>query len=83
MASLIELKREVEQKLGRSIKVTFTGASEAHLLAQEIGAAKIGVIISPSRPYPTMWEMRRMYVSILLLDRYLAHYLVIACRVLL
>ncbi|KAG5721025.1 hypothetical protein E4T56_gene1508, partial [Termitomyces sp. T112] len=43
-----------------SIKFTFTGASEAHLLAKEIGEAGIGVILAPSRPFPGTWESRRI-----------------------
>ncbi|KAG5353785.1 hypothetical protein C0989_002568 [Termitomyces sp. Mn162] len=60
MASLIRLKREVEDHNRSSIKFTFTGASEAHLLAKEIGEAGIGVILAPSRPFPGTWESRRI-----------------------
>jgi hypothetical protein len=57
------LKKEVENKSGQSMKLTLAGASEAHLLAQEIGKAGVGVILVPSRPFPGKWEQRRMYVS--------------------
>ncbi|KDQ57519.1 hypothetical protein JAAARDRAFT_156260 [Jaapia argillacea MUCL 33604] len=60
MATLIKLKEEVETEIGETIKVTFTGASEAHLLAKEIGAAGVGVILTPSRPFPQTWEQRRI-----------------------
>ncbi|KAF5371159.1 hypothetical protein D9758_004121 [Tetrapyrgos nigripes] len=60
MASLIVLKKEVEAKSGNTIKMTFAGASEAHLLAKEIGEAGIGVIISPVRPFPSAWERARI-----------------------
>ena len=63
MASLIELKAEVEASLGHSLKMTFAGASEAHMLAQEIGVAGVGVIINPSRPSSASWEAKRMHVS--------------------
>lgn len=62
MASLIRLKAEVENASGSAIQMTFTGASEAHLLAKEIGVSGVGVIVSPSRPFPSTWEKRRMYV---------------------
>ncbi|EMD37398.1 hypothetical protein CERSUDRAFT_114069 [Gelatoporia subvermispora B] len=60
MASLIELKRDVEAKFSRPMKVTFTGAAEAHILAKEIGEADIGVVLYPSRPFPSTWEQRRI-----------------------
>ncbi|KAJ7144294.1 hypothetical protein C8R44DRAFT_916291 [Mycena epipterygia] len=40
--------------------MTFTGASEAHLLAAEIGAAGVSVILSPVRLYPVNWDSRRI-----------------------
>ncbi|KAI8973081.1 carbohydrate esterase family 9 protein [Trametes punicea] len=60
IASIITLKKEVEQELGNKIKVTLIGATEAHLLAKEIGDADIGVLVSPSRPFPHTWEGRRL-----------------------
>ncbi|KAF9061078.1 hypothetical protein BDP27DRAFT_1338711 [Rhodocollybia butyracea] len=60
MASLIQLKAEVEKESGSAMQMTFAGSSEAHLLAKEIGAAGVGVIVSPSRPFPSFWEMRRI-----------------------
>lgn len=60
MASLINLKKETDEELGGLIKWTFAGATEAHLLAKEITNAAIGVIVTPSRPYPGSWDTRRM-----------------------
>jgi len=37
MAALLKLKEEVEQKRGTSMRLVFSGAAEAHLLAKEIG----------------------------------------------
>jgi hypothetical protein len=60
MASLINLKKEVDERYGDSaIQWTFVGAIEAHLLAKEIADADIGVIVSPSRPLPRTWDSRR------------------------
>ncbi|KAH6910360.1 hypothetical protein BKA70DRAFT_1272879 [Coprinopsis sp. MPI-PUGE-AT-0042] len=51
MATLIELKAEVDSRLeGKKAKFTFVGANEAHLLAKEIGQAGVGVILSPALP---------------------------------
>lgn len=60
MASLIGLKAEIEASTGKALKMTFTGASEAHLLAAEISEASIGVIVTPARPFPASWERRRV-----------------------
>ncbi|KAG6845918.1 hypothetical protein H0H87_000724 [Tephrocybe sp. NHM501043] len=60
MASLIRLKKDVEQDSGNSIILTFSGANEAHLLAKEISEANVGVILAPSRPFPGTWESKRI-----------------------
>ncbi|KAI0342085.1 carbohydrate esterase family 9 protein [Trametopsis cervina] len=60
IATLILLKKEVENLTGNSISFTITGAVEAHLLAEELAAAKVGVIQTPARPFPTVWEQRRI-----------------------
>lgn len=60
MATVVALKKEVESKLGTSLRFTFLGATEAPLLAKELGAANIGVIFTPARPFPESWEERRM-----------------------
>ncbi|KAF8897048.1 hypothetical protein CPB84DRAFT_1781415 [Gymnopilus junonius] len=60
MASLINLKKEIEEQSGETLQITFAGANEAHLLAKEIGEAGIGVILNPSRPFPTTWKSRRI-----------------------
>ena len=39
MASLIKLKKEIETYYDTTIRMTFTGAAESHLLAKEIGEA--------------------------------------------
>ena len=62
MGSLIELKEDVEYETGIDLRLVFSGASEAHLLAKEIGRAGVGVILNPSRPFPNEWRSRRMYV---------------------
>ena len=67
MATLIRLKTEAEHKIftetniRKELRFTFSGATEAHLLARELKQAKVGVLVHP-RPYPYAWESRRMYV---------------------
>ncbi|KAI9569587.1 composite domain of metallo-dependent hydrolase [Boletus coccyginus] len=50
IASLIKLKKEL----------TVAGAAEAHLLAKNLGEANVGVIVTPSRPFPETWEKQRI-----------------------
>ncbi|KAJ7164020.1 carbohydrate esterase family 9 protein [Mycena crocata] len=60
IASLILLKQEVENAEGTKIQMTVTGATEAHLLAKELGEASVGVILNPARSFPFFWEDRRI-----------------------
>ncbi|KAF5376851.1 hypothetical protein D9757_008881 [Collybiopsis confluens] len=60
MASLIQLKHEVEGKINSTLQFTFAGGAEAPLLAGEIAKARISVILSPPRPFPTTWESQRI-----------------------
>ncbi|KAG8714759.1 hypothetical protein FRC08_011480 [Ceratobasidium sp. 394] len=60
MATLLELKTEVEQVTSRTLRVTFAGAAEAHILAPQIAAAGVGVIVIPTRPFPATWDQKRI-----------------------
>ncbi|TFK54413.1 composite domain of metallo-dependent hydrolase [Heliocybe sulcata] len=60
IATLILLKKEVEAAKSADLKMTITGTSEAHMLAAEIAHADIGVIVNPVRPFPAVWESRRI-----------------------
>lgn len=60
MATLLQLKDEYEAHSGVELRLTFSGATEAHLLAQEIAGAGVSVIVTQSKPFPETWEQRRM-----------------------
>ncbi|KAF8904152.1 hypothetical protein CPB85DRAFT_1225892 [Mucidula mucida] len=60
MASMLALKAEIEARTGNTIKMTFVGAAESHLIAAEIAVAGVGVILGNSRPFPTDWQARRI-----------------------
>ncbi|KAI0268341.1 composite domain of metallo-dependent hydrolase [Gloeopeniophorella convolvens] len=60
MAALLQLKEEVEQKRGTRMRLVFSGAAEAPLLAKEIGKARVGVILTPPRPFPLTWDAKRI-----------------------
>jgi hypothetical protein len=60
MAVLLRLKAEYETQFNGTILLTFVGAAEAHLLADEIKKAGVSVVLTPSRPFPGDWDQRRM-----------------------
>ncbi|KAH7339931.1 hypothetical protein B0J17DRAFT_570590 [Rhizoctonia solani] len=60
MATLLELKSEIEDLTSVPLQVTFAGATEAHLIAKEIAAAGVGVIVIPTRSFPTSWDQARV-----------------------
>lgn len=60
IASMIALKAETEDRTGTPMKVTIVGATESHLIASEIAAAGVGVIVANTRPFPYDWESSRL-----------------------
>lgn len=64
MATLVNLKREHKEITGNDLRLTFSGATEAHLLAEEIARAGISVILTSPRTYPSAWEQKRMQVAL-------------------
>ncbi|KAJ6483842.1 hypothetical protein C8R47DRAFT_1217531 [Mycena vitilis] len=60
MATLLVLKSEFDAGHSDTLRMTFAGATEAHLLASHIGAAGVSVILAPARPYPETWDYRRV-----------------------
>ncbi len=60
IATVINLKKEVEQVFGAQMRWTIAGGAEAHLLAKELGEANVGVVQVPSRPFPGVWDQRRV-----------------------
>ena len=60
ISTLFSLKREVEETSHVAMQLTIVGAAEAHLLAEEVGAANVGVIVAPPRSFPYTWDDRRM-----------------------
>jgi len=74
MATLVNLKREYEVITGNDLRLTFSGAAEAHLLAKEIASAGISVILTSPRAYPAVWEQRRMQVLLCIGDSKMAYF---------
>lgn len=55
IASLIRLKRSVPD-----MRLTISGGHESWMLAEELAAEDIGVIVSPARSFPGSWDSRRI-----------------------
>lgn len=62
IATLIELKREIEAITEHPLRMTIAGATEAYLLAPELAEAGVGVVLTRARPFPETWDRRRMLV---------------------
>ncbi|KAH8094913.1 hypothetical protein BXZ70DRAFT_946606 [Cristinia sonorae] len=60
MAALLRLKAEIEDKRGSQMRLVFSGASEAHILAKQIAGAKVGIILTTPRPLPGPWDGHRI-----------------------
>ncbi|BEJ10967.1 hypothetical protein CspHIS471_0103890 [Cutaneotrichosporon sp. HIS471] len=55
IAALIRLKRTVP-----AMRLTISGAQEAWILADELAAENIGVVVAAPRAFPFMWDQRRI-----------------------
>lgn len=60
MATLLRLKAEYENRTSKTLRLTFAGASESHLLANEIASAGVSVIVTQPKPFPDTWDERRI-----------------------
>ncbi|KAH7106017.1 hypothetical protein BKA62DRAFT_348554 [Auriculariales sp. MPI-PUGE-AT-0066] len=60
IASVLDLKAEVEMEIGSKIRLVISHGHEAHLLASQLGKAGVGVILTTARPFPLWWSMSRM-----------------------
>lgn len=59
IATALRIKSEVEAANKKSIKVAIIGGAESHMLAKELAAASVGVILLPLQPPVTTWDARR------------------------
>ena len=65
IVSLLRLKSEIEAHLSSNkpspsrLRLVLLGAAEAHLLAPELAAANVGVVLAPPFPYGETWDQRR------------------------
>ncbi|CAE6507915.1 unnamed protein product [Rhizoctonia solani] len=59
MVTLLDLKKELETVSNSTLHLVFAGATESHLIADEIAQAGVGVILAPLRPIPQFWDQIR------------------------
>jgi hypothetical protein len=60
IATLLDLKTEIEWATNTQIRMVISGGAEAHLLAKELGQAGVGVILTRPRPFPETWSGKNM-----------------------
>jgi imidazolonepropionase-like amidohydrolase len=59
IASALRLKKEVETVSNSSITMAVIGGGESHLVATELAAANVGVVLAPMFAYRVLWDHRR------------------------
>jgi imidazolonepropionase-like amidohydrolase len=59
IASIIRLKTQVESASSQKIRIVIIGGAEAHLVADELAASKIAVVLAPLLPHAQSWDQRR------------------------
>jgi hypothetical protein len=66
IATIIHLKSDVESAIEHTnsgatsnLRLIIIGSAESHLVAKELAAAHIPVVLAPLRPYSQSWDQRR------------------------
>ena len=69
IASIIRLKARIESAIEKALlststsspglRVVIIGGAEAHLVAHELAAAKISIVLAPLLPHAQSWDQRR------------------------
>lgn len=66
IASLLRLKSKIDAQIKdldasstKNLRLIILGGAEAFLLAPELAAAKVGVVLAPAFPYGETWDQRR------------------------
>ncbi|CAG8484063.1 3339_t:CDS:2 [Funneliformis caledonium] len=59
IASLIRLKQLVKRH-GGDLRLVIIGGAEAHLIADQISKNNVSVVLSPSRPVPSLWTAKNV-----------------------
>ncbi|KAJ4368708.1 hypothetical protein N0V86_009617 [Didymella sp. IMI 355093] len=59
IASIIRVKSQVESVSSQKLRIVIIGGAEAHLVADELAASNIAVVLAPSLPHAQSWDQRR------------------------
>ncbi|EOD49096.1 putative amidohydrolase family protein [Neofusicoccum parvum UCRNP2] len=59
IASILRVKAEVEEAVNADIRLAIVGGAESHLVAKELAAAGVGVVLAPLLQYAQSWDQRR------------------------
>lgn len=59
MASLLKIKAVVDARAPKPMRLTITGAGESWMVAKELAAADVGVILTPAFSFGISWDERR------------------------
>ena len=59
IASALRIKSDVQDALGVTVKMAIIGGAESHLVAHELAAASVGVILTPLQTHAKTWDKRR------------------------
>lgn len=61
IAAILKVKSTVEAEIesNKKLKIVLIGGAEAHLLASELAAADVGVVLAPLQSYAESWDQRR------------------------
>lgn len=59
IAGVLRLKKQIEEASESELKVVLIGGAESFLVADELAAAKVGVVLTPLLSYRTVWDQRR------------------------
>ncbi|KAK4173338.1 hypothetical protein QBC36DRAFT_293504 [Triangularia setosa] len=59
IGALLKVKEAVEEVTKASIRLVILGGAESWLVAEELAAAKVGVVLAPLQSYAVSWDQRR------------------------
>ncbi|EME89098.1 uncharacterized protein MYCFIDRAFT_25199 [Pseudocercospora fijiensis CIRAD86] len=59
IASILRLKSEIDTATNSTLRLAILGGAESYILANELAAADVGVILAPLFSYAATWDQRR------------------------
>jgi hypothetical protein len=59
IAAVLRVKKDVETVTDAAIRLVIVGGAESYLVATELAAANVGVVLAPMLSYASDWDQRR------------------------